>query len=121
MGRFRDLRDLHDLLVRGSASGKSDIKRLLQRHLMAQEPVDISKPGMMLLNNSCGLVPNMMLLLIYQARAPLSVPRHARASPPPTRASRSQSQHPHAAARPSAKTKRDAAGSNESGRASHPT
>lgn len=42
------------------------LERLLQRHLMAQEPVDISKPGMMLLNNSCGLVPNMMLLLIYQ-------------------------------------------------------
>ena len=54
------------------------LERLLQRHLMAQEPVDISKPGMMLLNNSCGLVPNMMLLLIYQARAP-HARTHARA------------------------------------------
>ena len=33
------------------------LERLLQRHLMAQDPVDISKPGMMLLNNSCGLAP----------------------------------------------------------------
>ena len=36
------------------------LERLLQRHLMAQAPVDISKPGMMLLNNSCGLVPNLL-------------------------------------------------------------
>ena len=42
------------------------LERLLQRHLMAQEPVDISKPGMMLLNNSCGLAPNLLLLLLYQ-------------------------------------------------------
>ena len=42
------------------------LERLLQRHLMAQEPVDISKPGMMLLNNSCGLAPNLLLLLAYQ-------------------------------------------------------
>ena len=42
------------------------LERLLQRHLMAQDPVDISKPGMMLLNNSCGLAPNLLLLLVYQ-------------------------------------------------------
>ena len=43
MGRFRDLRDLHDLLVRGSASGKSDIKRLLQRHHDRPELISGSK------------------------------------------------------------------------------
>jgi len=42
------------------------LERLLQRHLMAQDPVDISKPGMMLLNNACGLAPNLLLLLVYQ-------------------------------------------------------
>ena len=42
------------------------LERLLQRHLMAQDPVDISKPGMMLLNNSCGLAPNLLLLLVYK-------------------------------------------------------
>lgn len=55
------------------------LERLLQRHLMAQEPVDISKPGMMLLNNSCGLVPNMLLLLVYQA----CPPRPPESSSPP--------------------------------------
>jgi len=42
------------------------LERLMQRHLMAQEPVDISKPGMMLLNNLFGLLPCGVLLLVYQ-------------------------------------------------------
>ena len=40
-------------------------ERLMQRHLMAQAPVDISKPGMMLLNNACGLLPCGLLVLAY--------------------------------------------------------
>jgi len=42
------------------------LERLMQRHLMAQAPVDISKPGMMLLNNLFGLLPCGVLLLVYQ-------------------------------------------------------
>lgn len=41
------------------------LERLMQRHLMAQSPVDISKPGMMLLNNACGLVPCGFLMIGY--------------------------------------------------------
>ena len=41
------------------------LERLMQRHLMAQSPVDISKPGMMLLNNACGLLPCGVLMLAY--------------------------------------------------------
>ena len=41
------------------------LERLMQRHLMAQAPVDISKPGMMLLNNACGLLPCGLLMLVY--------------------------------------------------------
>ena len=41
------------------------LERLLQRHLMAQDPVDLSKPAMMLLNNSFGLLPNALLLAMY--------------------------------------------------------
>ena len=41
------------------------LERLMQRHLMAQAPVDISKPGMMLLNNACGLLPCGVLMLAY--------------------------------------------------------
>lgn len=41
------------------------LERLMQRHLMAQAPVDISKPGMMLLNNACGLLPCAVLVLLY--------------------------------------------------------
>ena len=36
---------------------------------ISQDPVDISKAGMMLLNNSCGLLPNVLLLLAYQVSA----------------------------------------------------
>eukprot|EP00326_Haptolina_ericina_P000095 CAMPEP_0181217344 /NCGR_PEP_ID=MMETSP1096-20121128/27099_1 /TAXON_ID=156174 ORGANISM="Chrysochromulina ericina, Strain CCMP281" /NCGR_SAMPLE_ID=MMETSP1096 /ASSEMBLY_ACC=CAM_ASM_000453 /LENGTH=366 /DNA_ID=CAMNT_0023309465 /DNA_START=48 /DNA_END=1148 /DNA_ORIENTATION=- len=42
------------------------LERLMQRHLMAQAPVDISKPGMMLLNNLFGLIPCSVLVLTYQ-------------------------------------------------------
>ena len=42
--------------------GFAVLERLMQRHLMAQRPVDLSKPAMMLLNNSCGLIPNALLL-----------------------------------------------------------
>lgn len=42
------------------------LERLMQRHLMAQSPVDISKPGMMLLNNACGLLPCGVLLMTYR-------------------------------------------------------
>uniref|UniRef100_A0A7S3AHL9 Sugar phosphate transporter domain-containing protein n=3 Tax=Haptolina ericina TaxID=156174 RepID=A0A7S3AHL9_9EUKA len=45
------------------------LERLMQRHLMAQAPVDISKPGMMLLNNLFGLIPCSVLVLTYQASA----------------------------------------------------
>jgi len=41
------------------------LERLTQRHLMAQRPVDISNPGMMLLNNACGLVPCTLLMFSY--------------------------------------------------------
>jgi solute carrier family 35 protein len=41
------------------------LERLMQRHLMAQDPVDLSKPAMMLLNNACGLLPCSLLLLAY--------------------------------------------------------
>jgi len=41
------------------------LERLMQRHLMAQAPVDISKPGMMMLNNACGLVPCGLLMISY--------------------------------------------------------
>lgn len=44
-------------------------ERLMQRHLMAQQPVDVSKPGMMLLNNACGLLPCTVLLIVYQEPA----------------------------------------------------
>ena len=45
------------------------LERLMQRHLMAQSPVDISKPGMMLLNNACGLIPCTILMLCYHEPA----------------------------------------------------
>jgi len=45
------------------------LERLLQRHLLSQDPVDISKPGMMLLNNGIGLVPCGLLCSIYQEPA----------------------------------------------------
>jgi len=45
------------------------LERLLQRFLLAHDPVDISKPGMMLLNNGCGLAPNVLLLMLYQEPA----------------------------------------------------
>ena len=45
------------------------LERLLQRHLLSQEPVDMSKPGMMLLNNAIGLVPCGMLCAAYQEPA----------------------------------------------------
>jgi len=41
------------------------LERLMQRYLMAQAPVDISKPGMMLLNNACGLLPCGVLMIAY--------------------------------------------------------
>ena len=41
------------------------LERLMQRHLMAQSPVDINKPGMMLLNNACGLLPCGVLMVVY--------------------------------------------------------
>ncbi|KAL1515277.1 hypothetical protein AB1Y20_001909 [Prymnesium parvum] len=41
------------------------LERLMQRHLMAQDPVDISKPGMMLLNNLFGILPCALLLVPY--------------------------------------------------------
>jgi len=41
------------------------LERLLQRHLLAQDPVDLSKSAMMLLNNACGLLPNAALLVVY--------------------------------------------------------
>lgn len=37
------------------------LERLTQRYLMAQSPVDLSKPAMMLLNNAFGLVPGVAL------------------------------------------------------------
>jgi len=49
------------------------LERLMQRHLMAQDPVDISKPGMMLLNNLFGLVPCGLLLFPYAETAKWSV------------------------------------------------
>jgi drug/metabolite transporter (DMT)-like permease len=45
------------------------LERLTQRHLMAQEPVNLSKPAMMLLNNACGLLPCGVLLAVYQEPA----------------------------------------------------
>eukprot|EP00310_Coccolithus_braarudii_P014522 CAMPEP_0183337796 /NCGR_PEP_ID=MMETSP0164_2-20130417/5315_1 /TAXON_ID=221442 /ORGANISM="Coccolithus pelagicus ssp braarudi, Strain PLY182g" /LENGTH=408 /DNA_ID=CAMNT_0025507543 /DNA_START=83 /DNA_END=1311 /DNA_ORIENTATION=- len=45
------------------------LERLLQRYLLAHDPVDISKPGMMLLNNGCGLLPNVLLVLLYNEPA----------------------------------------------------
>ena len=39
---------------------------MLDALILVVGPVDISKPGMMLLNNSCGLAPNLLLLLLYQ-------------------------------------------------------
>ena len=44
-------------------------ERLMQRHLLAQAPVDISKPGMMLLNNAFGLLPCAILMMVYQEPA----------------------------------------------------
>jgi drug/metabolite transporter (DMT)-like permease len=45
------------------------LERLAQRHMMAHDPVDISKPGMMLLNNACGLAP-CAALLAWHAEPP---------------------------------------------------
>jgi len=45
------------------------LERLLQRHLLSQEPVDMSKPGMMLLNNAIGLVPCGVLCAVYEEPA----------------------------------------------------
>ena len=39
------------------------LERLLQRHLLSNDPVDMSKSAMMLLNNAVGILPNMLLLL----------------------------------------------------------
>ena len=48
--------------------GFAVLERLTQRHLMAQDPVDINKPGMMLLNNACGILPCALLMIAYQVR-----------------------------------------------------
>ena len=42
------------------------LERLAQRYLMAQDPVDINKPGMMMLNNAFGVLPCAMLMVGYQ-------------------------------------------------------
>ena len=39
-----------------------------QRRLLAITPVDISKTGMMLLNNACGILPCALLMIAYQVR-----------------------------------------------------
>lgn len=41
------------------------LERILQRYLLAQEPVDLSKPGMMLLNNAVGIAINGVLLVAF--------------------------------------------------------
>ena len=43
--------------------GLAVLERLLQRHLLAQDPVDLSKPALMLLNNAVGVVLNSLALL----------------------------------------------------------
>mmetsp|Transcript_14229 Transcript_14229/g.24242 ORF Transcript_14229/g.24242 Transcript_14229/m.24242 type:complete len:344 (+) Transcript_14229:112-1143(+) len=48
------------------------LERLTQRYLMAQSPVDLSKPAMMLLNNAFGLVPGVALLFAYGEASRLS-------------------------------------------------
>jgi len=45
------------------------LERLLQRHLLSHNPVDISKPGMMLINNTVGVALNGALLLAYNEAA----------------------------------------------------
>ena len=39
------------------------LERLLQRKMIAVQPIDVSKTGMMLLNNACALVPMWLLLI----------------------------------------------------------
>ena len=41
------------------------LERLLQRKMIAVQPIDVSKTGMMLLNNACALVPMGMLLVFF--------------------------------------------------------
>jgi solute carrier family 35 protein len=40
------------------------LERIMQRHLMANNPVDLSKGMMMLLNNGIGLIPTLLLALL---------------------------------------------------------
>ena len=41
------------------------LERLLQRKMIAVQPIDVSKTGMMLLNNACALVPMGILLVAF--------------------------------------------------------
>jgi len=41
------------------------LERLLQRKMIAVQPIDVSKTGMMLLNNACALVPMGLLLVFF--------------------------------------------------------
>ena len=41
------------------------VERVLQRRMIAVAPIDVSKTGMMLLNNSVALVPMSLLLVAF--------------------------------------------------------
>ncbi|KAJ1634433.1 hypothetical protein T492DRAFT_973675 [Pavlovales sp. CCMP2436] len=41
------------------------LERIMQRHLMANNPVELSKPMMMMLNNGIGMLPTLLLALCW--------------------------------------------------------